>query len=328
MTHAKSVSLTRRSALGAGVGMLCSPVLAQPSCELGLPGHVKGSAVWRDYDQAELDAAYNQTFYQAHLDRVNDRLGAQSFDLRFRRGYPDRLTYGEHPDEKLDLYRTAVTPAPIFIFIHGGIWIHLDAATSGFAAEMFMDHGAHFAALDFAPVTELGGDLAAQAAQVRRGIAWIARNAASLGADPERIYIGGHSSGGHLCAVALTTDWVAEFGLPRDVIKGGLCMSGMYDLEPVRLSWRSSYLAFTDEMEAAMSPQRHIDRIAASLTITYGSYETPEFQRQAKDFTAAVQATGKPVALIGGTLHHQETWESLGNPYGLNGRAALDMMQI
>ena len=72
---------------------------------------------------------------------------------------------------------------------------------------MFVNAGAHYVALDFISVKEAGGDLSVMAAQVRRGIAWVYKNAASFGGDPDRIYIGGHSSGGHLCGVALVTDW-------------------------------------------------------------------------------------------------------------------------
>jgi arylformamidase len=84
--------------------------------------------------------------------------------------------------------------------------------------------------LDFIAIKEAGGDLGTMAAQVRRGIAWVYKNAASFGGDPERIFIGGHSSGGHLCGVALVTDWQKDFGLPENTVKGGLCMSGMYEM--------------------------------------------------------------------------------------------------
>jgi arylformamidase len=194
---------------------------------------------------------------------------------------------------------------------------------------MFVAAGAHYVPLDFINVNEAGGDLGVMADQVRRGIAWVCKNAASFGGDPGRVYIGGHSSGGHLCGVALITDWQKEFDLPADAIKGGLCMSGMYEMTPVRLSWRRTYVKFTDAMADAMSAQRHIDKLRAPIVVTYGTFETPDFQRQSRDFAAAVKAAGKPVQLIETPNYaHLEMCESLGNPYGPNGRAVLAMMKL
>jgi arylformamidase len=320
--------LSRRAALTAGAGLLAVPTLAQATCRYGPPEGPEGPPVWRDLDQAELDAAYRQEVYQPHTEEVNARLSALSFDLRLRRGYPERAEYGDGRLEGMDIYRASTERAPVFVFVHGGIWLYLNAAMSGFAAEMFLDRSAHFVALDFPPVSELGGDLGLMADSVRRGIAWVVRNAGSFGGDPDRVYIGGHSSGGHLAAVALTTDW-AEHGLPPDAVKGGLLMSGMYDLAPVRLSWRRRYIAFTDEMEDAMSPERHLDRITAPVVVSYGTLETPEFIRQAEEFVAALEAAGKPVELVvGRDYFHQDVWETLGNPYGVNGRAALALMGL
>jgi arylformamidase len=112
-------------------------------------------------------------------------------------------------------------------------------------------------------------------------------------------------------------------------VKGGLLLSGMYDIEPVRLSFRSNYVAFSDEMEESMSPQRHLDMITAPLVVSYGTLETPEFQRQAQDLAAALEAAGKPVQLVTGRDYfHQDMWETLGNFYGPNGRAALALMGL
>ncbi|OIQ68293.1 alpha/beta hydrolase fold protein [mine drainage metagenome] len=168
------------------------------------------------------------------------------------------------------------------------------------------------------------------AEQVRRAIAWVFRNAASFGGDTRRFYIGGHSSGGHLCGVALVTDWQKDFGLPADMVTGGLVMSGLYDLKPARLSGtRSAYIKFNDDMEQSMSSIRQIDRLRAPIIVTYGTYETPEFQRQSRDFAAAVKAAGKPVELIEApNFNHFEMCESLGNPYGPNGLAALKLMKF
>jgi len=166
---------------------------------------------------------------------------------------------------------------------------------------MFVKAGAHFVALDFVNVKETGGDLRPMAAQARRAVAWVYQNAERFHGDPQRLYIGGHSSGGHLCAVALVTDWAKEFGLPADMVKGGFCMS----------------------------PARQIARLRAPIVVAYGGNETPEFQRQNRDFAAAVKGAGKPVELIAAAdFNHFEMVESLGNPYGPNGRAALAMMGL
>jgi len=159
---------------------------------------------------------------------------------------------------------------------------------------------------------------------VRSAVAYVYMNAGRFGGDPNRVYVTGHSSGGHLAGCVVTTDWGRDFGLPKDVVKGGVCASGMYDLKPVRLSKRSKYVKFTDEIEEALSAQRHIGKLNTPLILGYGTCETPEFQRQTRDFHAAVKAAGKPVELlVGEGYNHFEMLETLANPYGLLGRAVL-----
>ena len=314
--------------LTVAASIAAMPAIAQ-ECRLGPPPHHKGPPVFMDYDQVELDAAYDQTYYEPLIGQIAERLASNSEATRARIGMPRRVAYGPTEIEKLDIYRSNRSKAPIFVFIHGGNWLVGAAKDYGYAAEMFINVGAHYVALDFIAIKDAGGDLGVMAAQVRRGIAWVHRNAANFGGDPDRIYIGGHSSGGHLCGVALVTDWQREFGLPGNIVKGGLCMSGMYEMAPVRLSWRRTYVNFNDAMEDAMSSQRHIERIVAPIVVTYGTFETPDFQRQSRDFAAAVRAAGKPVQLIETPNYaHLEMVESLGNPYGPNGRAALALMKL
>jgi arylformamidase len=106
-------------------------------------------------------------------------------------------------------------------------------------------------------------------------------------------------------------------------------MSGVYEMKPVALSARRNYVKFTEAMEDSMSAMRHIERLQAPITVTYGTFETPEFQRQSREFAAAVKAAGKPVELLEAPNYaHLEMCESLGNPYGANGRAALAMMNL
>ena len=287
------------------------------------------AAVWLDMDQAELDAAYDQIKYAPNLPQITKRYATNSDAVRARLGAPRRYSYGSSAIEALDVYVTKRANAPINIFIHGGAWRGGLARDSGYAAELFVHAGAHYVVPDFINVLEAGGNLMAMAEQVRRAVAWVYRNAQSFGGDASRIYVSGHSSGAHLAGVVLTTDWRRELGLAADLVKGGLCCSGLFDLKPVRLSFRSSYVKFTDEIEQALSPQRHLDKLNAPLVLAYGTLETPEFQRQSRDFAAAVKDAGKPVELlVGEGYNHFEIPETLANPYGLLGRAALAQMKL
>jgi arylformamidase len=320
--------ISRRTMLGTASAMVATSAFAE-ECLVGPPKHHKGPLVFMDYDQLELDASYDQTHYEPLIAQVGQRLNTNSDATRARIGAPQRAAYGPTEIEKLDIYRTSRPNAPVFVFIHGGNWLVGSAKQYGYPAEMFVNAGAHYVALDFVAIKEAGGDLGMMAAQVRRGIAWVYKNAASFGGDPERIFIGGHSSGGHLCGVALVTDWRKDFDLSENTVKGGLCMSGIYEMTPVWLSWRRTIVNFTDALSDAMSAQRHIDRLHAPIAVTYGTLETPDFQRQSRDFAAAVKAAGKPVQVIEApNYHHLEMAESLGNPYGPIGRAALAMMKL
>ena len=289
----------------------------------------KGPPVFLDYDQTALDAAYDQAAYAPNREQLIERRIGDSATARQRIGEPERVAYGAGEIERLDIYRSAGEAAPVFVFVHGGAWRSGRSKDFAVPAEMFLAAGAHYVLPDFAWVQDVGGNLMVLADQVRRAIAWIYRNIARFGGDPNRLYVGGQSSGGHLAAVALTTDWQCQFRLPADIIKGGMCVSGMYDLMPVRLSARSRYVRFDEATVAALSPTRHLDRLVAPLIVAYGTCETPEFQRQNREFAAAVEAAGKKVRLlIGEHYNHFELPESLGNPYGLLGRAALELMGL
>ena len=289
-------------------------------------------AIWRDMNQAELDAAYDQIKYAPNQPQVVKRFASNSEAFCARSRLPDRIPYGGTPVEHLDIYASRIAPpsgAPINIFIHGGAWRSGFARDYGFLAEMFVHAGAHFVVPDFAWVQDADGSLHPVAAQLRRALVWVYRHAKELGGDPERIYVSGHSSGGHLAAVLLTTDWQKDFGLPADVIKGGLCCSGIYELKPVGLSSRSSYLKITADSEQALSPQRNLAQVQAPLLLAYGSLETPEFQRQSVDFFAALRDAGKPVQLLFAEgYNHFEILETLANPFGLLGRAVLVQMRL
>jgi arylformamidase len=180
--------------------------------------------------------------------------------------------------------------------------------------------------LNFANIPKLR--LPGMAEQLRRAIAWLHGNAASFGGDRERIFVSGHSSGGHLAAVLLTTDWTA-LSLPRDVIRGGVCASGIFDMHPAMLSSRRNYVTLSPEEEAALSPLRHLDAVRCPIGVVHGTRESPEFQRQARDFAAAL-AGGfyrHEFAVLDG-LNHFEVCDSLADPHSVLSQMALRQMGL
>jgi arylformamidase len=284
--------------------------------------------VYLDYTQKELDDAYDQLVYALNRDQIVTRSTRNSELVRQRIGAPQRLKYGPPDIEGMDLYKTKAEKAPINLYIHGGAWRRGLAKDHGYAAETYVNAGAHYIALDFNNVDETGGDLLPMAEQVRRGIAWVWKNAASFGGDPERLYVSGTSSGAHLGGVAATTDWT-RYGLPKSPVRGYVLCSGMYDLRGPRLSKRSAYVKFTDEVEEKLSPIRHLEAINAPIAVLFGSLETPEFQRQSREFADALTRAGKPFELTYAEhYNHFEIQESLGNPYAPVGRAVLAMMKL
>ena len=336
MQASDDTRMTRRSllcgALVTAVAAASSTALAQQMQNYLPPGKMakpKGPLVFLDYDKDEIDFAYDQAPWAPNAPEVSKRNAQKSAAALARLGPPRRLAYGPTDIEKLDIYITKQPNAPINIFLHGGAWRSGNAKGAAYMSETFVDAGAHFISVDFNNAPEVDGNVMIMAEQVRRAIAWVHKNAASFGGDPDRLYISGTSSGGHLAAVALTTDWQKDFGLPADTLKGGLCCSGMYDLYPVSLSARAGYVKFTPEMIEKLSPQRHLDKLVAPVIVAHGALETPEFQRQNREFAAAVKKAGKPVTfLIGQGYTHFEMFETLGNPYGLLGRAMLEQMKL
>jgi arylformamidase len=288
----------------------------------------KGPPVWLDMDQQALDDAYDQEVYAPNRALIVERRKAASARARNVLGAPRRIAYGPSEIEQLDLFDCGRKGAPVNVFVHGGAWRRNQAADYALLAEPLLRAGAHCAILDFINVDQAGGDLIPMYQQVRRALAHVWRNAESLGGDRERIYVSAHSSGSHLSGVVLTRGWREE-GLPAGAFKGAVLLSGMYDLEPVRRSKRSAYVKFTDQTVQALSAQRHLDGLHTPLILAIGTCETPEFQRQSRDFAAAATAAGKSCELIvGEAYNHFELLETLANPYGLTGRAMLAQMQL
>ena len=288
----------------------------------------QGQKIFLDYDEAALDAAYDQRNWADNIKEVYGRLEVANQRVTVELGEPQRESYGTSKIETLDWYRSDNADAPIHIHFHGGAWGWGEARQNAFMAAPSLRAGAHVVIPNYVKVIDSNGDLMPQAEQLRAAVAWVYENAERMGADPECILLSGHSSGAHMAAVVLTTDW-SQFSLPDDVVKQALLISGMYDLLPVSLSSRNEYVAFTEENVMALSPQRHIDRINAELVVAVGGRESPEFQRQSQSFVDALRDNGKEVRFVEAeALNHFEIVEDLGDATGQIGAIAIEKLEL
>ena len=195
-------------------------------------------------------------------------------------------------------------------------------------AEVYVRAGAHWIGLDFDGVEGTNGDLLPMADQVRRGWPGSTTTPRASAAIRSRIYVVGQSSGAHLAGSIVTTDW-KDYGVPDDVVKGALLLFGHVRLEAGAAVEALRIRRVHRRSEEKLSSQRHLDRLNCPVVVAYGTYETPEFQRQNREFAAAVKAAGKPVTLlVGEGYNHFEMTEMIGNPLSLLGSAVLEQMKL
>ncbi|XWN29890.1 MAG: alpha/beta hydrolase [Devosia sp.] len=241
--------------------------------------------------QAELDAAYDVEAAVPDFMAYARQYVEGSADYRARATHTAGVRYGPTVDEHADIFPAARPGGPILIFIHGGFWRMLAASDFSFVAEGPQTAGVNVVVANYtlAPKASIGEIVR----QMRSLIAWVWENADAIGGDREEIFVCGHSAGGHLTASCLLADWAGDYGLPKTVVKGGIPISGLFDLEPIKLlSFVQPDLRLTDAEVAAHSPAAHIKRVPAPILLTYGSEEPSEFLRQSDEFLAGWKKAG------------------------------------
>lgn len=281
------------------------------------------------YDADELQKQYNPGSKVPNRSQVLGRIMAASEEVCVSLCQPRTVRYGEAETATIAAFSCNQDNAPAHIHLHGGGWRYFDARSLGAGmAETYLNAGAHLLLPDFPGADKNGGDLMPIVEVLRQAIVHIHRKAADLGCDPDRLYLSGHSSGAHLASVLATTDWSA-YGLDRSPFRAVMCISGMYDLEPVARSGSYPQVTFEDATVERLSAMRHLDRIGCPTIIAVSTIETDEFIRQARDFAAALKAADHDATLIETEwFNHFEIAETLASPYGLLGREMLRVMGL
>ena len=243
-----------------------------------------------------LEAQYNPRVAVADFERYLDDFAALSRAARGRLEGTLDVAYGASALQTLDVFPAAGEAPPINLFIHGGYWRGLDKSDHSYLAEPLVAAGATTVVLNYDLCPSVSVDDIV--GQVRAGVAWVWRHGAELGGDPERLYLSGHSAGGHLAVMAMAHDWAAREGLPADLIKGVTAVSGVYDLAPVLDISVNEEIGLTPEMARRNSPLLAPPRPACPLLLAIGERETPAWIAQSVDFAAACRTHGVDVELL------------------------------
>ena len=287
------------------------------------------SDIYRGYDSAALNAQYDLRPLWPDVPEVINFRETESARIRDRIHGRLDISYGEREKEKLDVFLPSGGGGrcAALIYIHGGYWHLSDKNDTTYIAPSFLDENIAFITLNYtlAPEATIGQ----MVDECRRAVSWIWKNAEYLGIDPDRMYMAGHSAGGHLTAMMLTTGW-AEYDnqLPVTPIKGACALSGLYDLEPVRLCHVNDVLGLRSEDVAVSSPL-YLDPVSdIPLILAVGGLETDEFRRHQAELFAAWTGKGLAVKEITAPdCHHYTIVGHFGDPGSDLHRAMADLIQ-
>jgi arylformamidase len=247
---------------------------------------------YREMDKAEIDRQLNLRARWPEHDAYFKRWASDSAAARARLEGRLDLAYGaaggETGGQTLDLFPDPARsePTPLLAFIHGGYWQGLDKGDFTYLAPAFIEAGIAFASINYDLAPKVGvGEIVGQ---VLKAIAWLAAEGPAHGIDPERIFVAGHSAGGHLAALAMA----------MEPVKGGCSISGIYELEVMRLSYHQEVLNLDPETVRSMSPLRNLPERAGPLICAVGSEETEEFLRQQDEMVAAWRGRGLDARVV------------------------------
>jgi arylformamidase len=275
---------------------------------------MRSDFAYASFTQAELDAQYNNRARFPDYEKHFESWMRWSEATRKRIPCDLDIAVGKSNFERIDIFPAASPLAPVYVFIKGGYWYSLDKSHYSYVADGMLPHGITTVTNNFGLAPDHDMDTIVQ--HNRSTLIWLWRNADQIGADRNRIYIGGHSAGGHLGMVLLGTDWPSiDPSLPRNLVKGVCSIGGLHDLEPIRKSFLNRKLHITAEQARRHSPVRLDYRVPAPLLLITAVDESPELHRQSRIMKAVWEDLGYPVEMIiPPGLDHFSVVNNLGDP--------------
>ncbi|MDH6229790.1 arylformamidase [Mesorhizobium soli] len=206
------------------------------------------------------------------------------------------VVYDAESGQTIDIYGTGAELRPVFVFIHGGYWRMLSKHDSAFMAGMLASHGIATAVVDYRLAPEV--TLEEIVREVRAAVSLLWKNGRAYGIDPDRIYVGGSSAGGHLTGAVLSGGWHDVFGIPENVIRGAMPISGLFHLAPIAKSFVQGWIKLDDGMVERLSPAANMPRVGCPIVVAYAGGEPAGFKRQSMEYDRLWRAAGFPSQLI------------------------------
>lgn len=239
--------------------------------------------VFKGYTAQQLEEQYNARAAVPGHEKIFEEWRLRSADFRRQSDCRLDIPYASSERGTLDLFLPQQANVPVHIFIHGGYWRAMDKSDSSFLAKGLVDGGALVAVVNYGRCPAVS--MAEIVQQIRDACIWLWRNCTRYGGNPEAIHVSGHSAGGHLTAMMMATDWPAVYpNLPLNLIKSGVAVSGLFELEPMRLISLNDDLRLDEKNARLYSPALLKPLTDAPLSIVVGGEESDEFRRQSYDF--------------------------------------------
>ncbi|MBM4524939.1 alpha/beta hydrolase fold domain-containing protein [Rhodococcus hoagii] len=237
-------------------------------------------------------------------------------------GFAD-VRFDPDSTERLDVWGVGGALRPVFVAIHGGYWRALSRHHTAFMAGMLADAGIATVAVDYglAPHTPLEEIVR----QVRAAVAWVYHHGAEHGLDRNRIVVGGSSAGGHLTATTMVSGWQAEFGLPDDVVRAAMPISGLFDIRPLVDSFANEWLGLDDSRASALSPMLQTDRVGPRAVVAVAEHDGVGFLEQSRKFHEAWARRSESELLVVPDRNHYDIFLDLAEPDSALGRALLGL---